>query len=232
MDLRPKTCFPTGATVLVLLNSGSLGKTGKCCQVPLISNQQSRPAPSSRFEAERPSSWITIRLPISLAVSLGSRYSLETALVCDHRRQDCQDLKHKKTLAESKSPSRRSPSRSGLRGFWMRRTPCGPSAARPSPSSTPSSNPPSSTCSATPSPIPWGGRSLLWRTSARRWIDCPHSTPRWSDIRCHLFTHIQSRQRRMELGRHSIRHRRRLHRTHEAERDPAKLTLSSVARVP
>ena len=50
-----------------------------------------------------------------------------------------------------------SPSRSGLRGFWMRRTPCGPSAARPSPSSTPSSNPPSSTCSATPSPIPWGG---------------------------------------------------------------------------
>ena len=42
-----------------------------------------------------------------------------------------------------------------IAGFWMRRTPCGPSAARPSPSSTPSSNPPSSTCSATPSPIPW-----------------------------------------------------------------------------
>ena len=59
----------------------------------------------------------------------------------------------------SKFPSRPSPSRSGLRGFWMRRTPCGPSAASPSPSSTPSSNPPSSTCSATPSPIRWGGRS-------------------------------------------------------------------------
>ena len=56
-----------------------------------------------------------------------------------------------KDRPDSKSPSRPSTSRSGLRGFWMRRTPCGPSAARPSPSSTPSSNPPSSTCSATPS---------------------------------------------------------------------------------
>ena len=56
-------------------------------------------------------------------------------------------------------PSRRSPSRSGLRRFWMRRTPCGPSAARPSPSLTPSSNPPSSTCSATPLLIRWGGRA-------------------------------------------------------------------------
>ena len=59
--------------------------------------------------------------------------------------------------SRSRSPSRRSPSRSGLRGFWMRRTPCGLSAARPSPSSTPSSSPPSSTCSATPSPTPRGG---------------------------------------------------------------------------
>ena len=50
-------------------------------------------------------------------------------------------------------------SRSGLQGFWMRQTPCGPSAARPSPTSTLSSNPPSSTCSATPSPIRWDGRS-------------------------------------------------------------------------
>ena len=40
------------------------------------------------------------------------------------------------SLPISKSPSRPSPSRSGLRGFWMRRTPCGPSAASPSPSST------------------------------------------------------------------------------------------------
>ena len=63
----------------------------------------------------------------------------------------------KADIASLQIPSRRSPSRSGLRGFWMRRTPCGPSAARPSPSSTPSSNPPSSTCSATPSPIQWGG---------------------------------------------------------------------------
>ena len=64
-------------------------------------------------------------------------------------------------LGPPKSPSRPSPSRGGLRGFWMRRTPCGPIAARPSPSSTPSSNPPSSTCSATPSPIPWGGGSAV-----------------------------------------------------------------------
>ena len=67
----------------------------------------------------------------------------------------------KRRLPRSESPSRPSTSRSGLRGFWMRRTPCGPSAARPSPSSTPSSNPPSSTCSATPSPIRWGGRPRL-----------------------------------------------------------------------
>ena len=59
----------------------------------------------------------------------------------------------------SKSPSHPSPSRSGSRGFWMRRTPCGLSAARLSPISTPSSNPLSSTCSATPSPIPWGGKN-------------------------------------------------------------------------
>ena len=59
-----------------------------------------------------------------------------------------------------KSPFRLSPSRSELRGFWMRRTPCGPSAAKPSPSSTPSSNPSSSTCSATPSPIRWGGSKI------------------------------------------------------------------------
>ena len=45
-----------------------------------------------------------------------------------------------------------------IAGFWMRRTPCGPSAARSSPSSTPSSNPSFSTCSATPSPIQWDGR--------------------------------------------------------------------------
>ena len=67
----------------------------------------------------------------------------------------------------SRSPSRPSTSRSGLRGFWMRRTPCGPSAARPSPSSTPSSNPPSSTCSATPSPIPWGPQRNRPLASAR-----------------------------------------------------------------
>ena len=36
------------------------------------------------------------------------------------------------------SASRPSPSRSGLRVFWMRRTPCGPSAARPSSSLIPS----------------------------------------------------------------------------------------------
>ena len=63
-----------------------------------------------------------------------------------------------KDVARLQIPLPPSTSRSGLRGFWMRRTPCGPSAARPSPSSTPSSNPPSSTCSATPSPIQWGGR--------------------------------------------------------------------------
>ena len=57
----------------------------------------------------------------------------------------------------SRFPFRPSKSRSGLRAFWMRRTPCGPSVARPSASLTPSSNPPSSACSATPSPIPWGG---------------------------------------------------------------------------
>ena len=70
-----------------------------------------------------------------------------------------------KQLASFQIPLPPSKSRSGLRGFWMRRTPCGPSAARPSPSSTPSSNPPSSTCSATPSPIRWGGRSVSWKRS-------------------------------------------------------------------
>ena len=45
-------------------------------------------------------------------------------------------LSPKQLASRSKSPSRCSPSRSGLRGFWMRRTPCGPSAASPSPSST------------------------------------------------------------------------------------------------
>jgi hypothetical protein len=64
-------------------------------------------------------------------------------------------------LGYSKSPFHPCPSRSGLRGFWMRRTPCGPNAARPSPSSTPFSNPPSSTCSVTPSPIRWGGGCIF-----------------------------------------------------------------------
>ena len=60
--------------------------------------------------------------------------------------------------SRSKSPSRRSPSNNELREFWMRRTPCGPSAGRPSPSSTPSFNPSSLTCSANPVTNPLGWR--------------------------------------------------------------------------
>ena len=65
-------------------------------------------------------------------------------------------------------------SRSGLRGFWMRRTRCGPSAAPPSLSSIFFSNPPSSTCSATRSRIRRGG-------TVRPLKEISHQSPRAGD---------------------------------------------------
>ena len=51
-------------------------------------------------------------------------------------------------IRDSRIPSRLCRSRSGSRGFWTRRTPCGGNASKPSNSPNNSSAPPSSTCSA------------------------------------------------------------------------------------
>jgi len=50
----------------------------------------------------------------------------------------------------SRSPSRPSTSSGGLRGYWMRPTPCAAAAARPSPCSPPSRARSSRRCSGTP----------------------------------------------------------------------------------
>ena len=67
------------------------------------------------------------------------------------------DIRRGDLLKVSKSPSPPSPSRSGSRRSWMRRTPCGPSDASHSSSSTPSFSPPSSRCSGMENEIRWGG---------------------------------------------------------------------------
>ena len=111
-------------------------------------------APTRVFKSLVPRFRLGFRLTFLFLVAKGPR---KKHIQSKGRGATFKEVSKKIVEGPPKSLSRRSPSRSGLRGFWMRRTPCGPSAARPSPSSTSSSSPPSSTCSATPSPIPWGG---------------------------------------------------------------------------
>ena len=142
----------TGDILVSSANSSNL--VGKCCQVPNCSIQV------------RPAGFISILRPKTEKLESRYLYRWFSSDVFVQRRlrsfanqtTNISNCESQAKLKSSKSPSRRSPSRGGLRGFWMRRTPCGPSAARPSPSSTPSSSPPSSTCSATPSPTRRGGR--------------------------------------------------------------------------